>query len=360
MSDSLHILRRIRTEFDYKSYLELAVGVKYSGNGELRICCPNCGDQSYKCYVNDDKKYFNCFKCDFHSGNYDVFDMVSLIEDMPRAQAMLKLSREFVVTPLSWEEIIEQAKPMDVEEDYETTAPKITTLDAPPEGAVLLTDRTDPDQERFWEYLNVRGFTDAEIESVKTYCIPDERCYVFDANKKLRGNIGNRVLFPVYGGANKLVSWQARSIDGAMPKYFNAPDSDAGRTLWPFVPSRGSQCIVVEGIMDALAVRRHGFNSYATLGKKISIDQIDLLKNWGIKSVVMFWDKKDAKREMVKAIESLKLHFDEVLVPDLAKWPSDKDAGDTLAWEEGSEQMKDMLIHNLINVNSLEFVTWQM
>lgn len=357
----MSILRTIRTEFEYRDYVEATFSTKYSGNGELRICCPNCDDQKYKCYINDDKKYFNCFKCDFNTGNYDVFDFVALSEGITRAQATIKLVREHAPVAQSWEQIIAQASsPIFVDEDEPTEAPAIRTIDSLPDAAVLLTDKTDPDQARFWEYLNARGFTDAEVTSVKTHCIPDKACLVYDDNKKLRGNIGNRFLLPIYGGANKLVGWVARSIDGTAPKYFNAPDSDASRTLWPFVPSRGTQCIIVEGIIDALAVRRHGFNTYATLGKKISLDQMDLLKTWNIKSVVLFWDKKDAKREMLKAIETLKLHFDEVLVPDLSKWPTDKDAGDTLAWEEGHELMKDMLVHDLINVDSLEFVTWQM
>ena len=360
MADNLRILRKVRTEFDFKSYLEEHLSIKYAGNGEMRICCPSCGDQKYKCYVNDDKKFFNCFKCDFTSGNYDVFDFVAVVEGITRSQAMLRLAREYTTTAKSWEELAAETGSHYVDED-ETSAPSpIKTLDSLPESAILMTDKEDPEQERFWTYLTDRGFTDAEIRAVKAHCIPGERCYVFDENKKLRGNIGNRILFPIYGGANKLVGWTARAIDGAAPKYFNAPDSEANRTVWPFVPPIGSKCVIVEGILDALAVRRTGFSSYATLGKKISVDQIYLLKEWGITSVILFWDKKDAKREMLKAIESLKLHFDEVLVPDLSNWPNDKDAGDTLGWSEGQELMQAMLMQNVINVNSLEFVTWQM
>jgi hypothetical protein len=79
-----------------------------------------------------------------------------------------------------------------------------------------------------------------------------------------------------------------------------------------------------------------------------------------VTEVVLFWDKKDAKKEMLKAIETLKLHFDDVLVPDFSEWPADKDSGDTLNWEEGALLLKDMLTNRLIDVNSLEFATWQL
>jgi hypothetical protein len=99
-------------------------------------------------------------------------------------------------------------------------------------------------------------------------------------------------------------------------------------------------------------------SAYATLGKKISYDQIALLKSWNITSVVLFWDKKDAKREMLSAIESLKLHFDEILVPDFTDWPADKDSGDTLNWEAGAVLLNDILTNKLISVDSLEFSVW--
>lgn len=359
MADN-RVLRHIRTEFDYRSYLEATVPVRYSGNGELRINCPICYDEKFKCYVNDDKKYFNCFKCDFHTGNYDVFDLVASIEGLTRSQAMLRLSREYTQVAKTWEQIIASSRSIDVEEDSPSEPSVIRTIDSLPREAVPLSDKNDPDQARFWDYLLSRGFTEKEVSDVKAHCVPIKKCYIFDDNKRLRANIGNRILLPIYGGANKLVSWTARSIDGAEPKYLNAPDSEATRTVWPYVPARGPQAVLVEGQIDALAIRRGGFNTYATLGKKISYDQIDLLKQWGIMSVILFWDKKDAKKEMVKAIDTLKLHFDEVLVPDFEKWPSSIDAGDTLGMENGVELLRDLLVNNTINVNSLEFAKWQM
>lgn len=360
MASNLRILRKIRTEFDYKDYCESNFQVKYSGNGELRINCPKCTDLKFKCYVNDEKKYFNCFKCDFNSGSNDVFDFVAAAEGITRGASMMKLAREYSETAPSWQHIIDQCKEVHVEEDEPMINSSIRTLHNMPAGSKPLDDPNDPVQKRFWDYLLERGFTAEEVTATKAHYVGQESLKIHDRQKRLRGDIGNRVLFPVYGGDHKLVSWLGRSVDGSPPKYFNAPDSEASRTLWPFVPCSGSRAVIVEGLIDALAVRRHGMNAYATLGKKISFDQITLLKSWNITSVVLFWDKKDAKREMLKAIETLKLHFDEILVPDFSDWPADKDSGDTLNWEEGSALLNDMLTNHLINVDSLEFATWNL
>lgn len=359
MASNLRILRKIRTDFDYQDYVEANFSVKYSGNGELRINCPKCGDLKWKCYVNDEKKYFNCFKCDFNSGNADVFDFVALTEDITRGAAMMKLAREYSETAPSWQHIVEQCKVLEIEEDEPNAPVHIRTIRNMPAGSKPMTDPSVESEAHFWEYLLRRGFTQEEVVATKAHYVEKKVLKVYDRERRLRGDIGNRVLFPVYGGDNKLVSWLGRSVAGEIPKYFNAPDSEASRTLWPYVPSSGNRAFVVEGLIDALAVRRHGLSSYATLGKKISYDQIALLKSWKVTSVVLFWDKKDAKREMLKAIETLKVHFDEVLVPDFSNWPSDKDSGDTLGWEEGSLMLKEMLTNGLIDVNSLEFATWQ-
>lgn len=360
MAGNIRILRKVRTDFDYTDYVEENFSVKYSGNGELRINCPSCDDTKFKCYINDEKKYFNCFKCDFNSGNKDVFDFVAATEGITRGASMMKLCRQYSETAPSWQHIVEQCKVLDVDEDEPNTPSDLRTLNTMPYGSMPMTDPLEAEQLRFWQYLRARGFTDGEIRDTKAHCVPKEELKLYDRERRLRGDIGNRILFPVYGGDHKLISWLGRSIDGSLPKYFNAPDSEASRTLWPFVPCRGNRAFVVEGLIDALAVRRHGLSSYATLGKKISYDQIALLKAWNVTSVVLFWDKKDAKRDMLKAVETLKLHFDEVLVPDFSSWPADKDSGDTLNWEEGSLLLKDMLTNHLIDVNSMEFAVWQL
>lgn len=359
MSTNNRTMRKVRKEFDYLSYVEATLPVKHTGGAEIRICCPNCGEQSFKCYVNDDKKHFYCFKCDFNNGNYDVFDFVAISEGIPRGQAIMRLTREHAETAKTWQEIIDNAGSIEVDDDDPVLSTSVEYLPSLPAGAVPLAFETREEHRVFWEYLFSRGFTAQEVLDTKAHCFPDERVLFFDDKKKLKGNLGSRILFPVYGGLHKLVSWQARSIDGTEPKYFNAPGSDIASTLWPFVPSAKQRVVLVEGILDALAIRRLKLSSYATFGKKLSYGQINLLKDWGINSIVLFWDKKDAKKEMLRAIETLKMHFDEVLVPDLAMWPDDKDAGDTLAWEEGASLMHEMLADNLIDVNSLEFALWK-
>ena len=89
------VLRKIRKNFDYRTYCELHFSVKYVPNGEIRVSCPNCDDYRNKLYVNDEKKLFQCFKCGFSNRDHDVFDLVAKTENIPRGEAILKLLHEY-------------------------------------------------------------------------------------------------------------------------------------------------------------------------------------------------------------------------------------------------------------------------
>lgn len=45
------------------SPVDLGSGPKPAGNGEVRYCCPLCGDQKYHLYANPVKGVWHCFRC---------------------------------------------------------------------------------------------------------------------------------------------------------------------------------------------------------------------------------------------------------------------------------------------------------
>jgi len=358
---NLRILRKIRKEFDYDAYIQLNYDtVKTTSKGELRICCPKCGEQKHKCYVNDDRKLFNCYKCDFNSGNYDVFDFVAWTEDIPKGKAMMRLAREFApVTPLTIEEIIEHANnsTLDVEEDEPNY--EIQSIDCLPKDALPL-ELGVPSQHKFWEYLLSRGLTEKEILTSKAHYVWKQQVIVHNHAGDVVGDIGRRILFPVYGPNGMLVSWVGRSTDHKEPKYLNCPDSQVNRTLWPFVPPHTGSVVLVEGIIDCIAVRRLGapYSTYCTFGKKLNQWQMNHLKNWGVSEVVLFWDI-DAKKEVVRQVEDLKMQFDDVYIANFLEWPDPKmDAGKTMEVSDGLLYI-EQAVCNPVDVNSIDYVRWQ-
>lgn len=366
----LRILRKIRKEFDYEAYCEENFTIKRTARSdEVRICCPHCGESKYKCYVNNEKKLFNCYKCDFNSGNYDVFDFVSMTEDVPRGKVILRLANEFApTTPLTIEEIIKKAQQThyDVEEDEPGATSEIKTIDHLPKEAFPLTDPSNPRESKFWDYLlNARGMTQAEVLAAKVHYVSQTRVPIYKVNgvgeTKYVGDIGRRVIFPVYAPGGKLVSWLSRPIrdDYDGPKYVNCPDSEINRTVWPVVAPHTDIAVITEGIIDAMSVRRLGspFSAYCTFGKSISYDQIQILKGMGVKTVILFWDPEE-RRDMARALEDLKMQFDELYVPRFDEWPEGKDPGDMMTYEDGDICLEKALV-DPIDVQSTEYIAWR-
>ena len=168
----------------------------------------------------------------------------------------------------------------------------------------------------------------------------------------------NRVLWPIYGGNNQLVSWIARTYDPKVKerKYINCPKSELAKTLWPYIPPRTHEVVLVEGILDCLAVRRLGFDCYATFGKHTSREQRDLLLKWEIQEITLCYDK-DAKGDMLSLIKDLRLNF--ALFVPRGFLTGDADPGDSLK----DVSLRDELVSNLsnaISVDSTDFVRWEL
>ena len=186
-----------------------------------------------------------------------------------------------------------------------------------PKGCIPLRDAQAVVESPFWEYLYSRGLSDAEIRGMETHCIPLTRCQLMGDDGSYRGDLGRRVVWPVREPTTKkLVSWISRTIKSnytRSDKYLNCPDSDLSKVVWPPTPPTNGVAVVVEGLIDAVALRRAGWFAYASFGKKISTEQFRTLKSWGVTELVIFFDKKDAKKEMLKTAEEAKMYFSKVL-----------------------------------------------
>ncbi len=330
--------------FDWRAYVESKYLYK-EARDELRINCPSCGDDDFKCYVNPLKGVFHCFKCSFSSKKYDLFDFVSKTEHIPRSVAVIRLINEY--TPTMPTDITGTLSNLLYESKVEMPTHDIRTIASLPKNCSLLTDQTS----RYAVYLLDRGLTWEEIQQMQTHFCDDEASALYQ-----------RVVWPVYGKSKDLVSWASRTIDlgykGKM-KYLNCPDTDISKTLWPFVSPRGTMVVLCEGILDCMAVRRLGFDAYCAFGKKLSEAQRTLLLHWRVSEVVFLWDP-DAKKDMIQATKEHRSFFRRVYVPDYRFWDDqlskDVDAGDALKDEKVAKVLHETLSQHLVDVDSANLV----
>ncbi len=332
--------------FDWREYIESNFTYKPTDRGaELRVCCPACLESKYKCYVNPEKRVFNCFKCEFSSRTSDVFDFVAKTESLTRNQAVLRLFQQYKdFTAENVEFGVDKPKPSKV-------ALRVVSL--PKNTHSIFVGNTVREMgQPYLDYLVSRGFTPLEVKQASTlFCVkspPDDE-----------DDVSKRVVWPVYSGDGVLVSWVSRDItDKHYLKYKNAKNSDISKALWPNVSPKTTSAVIVEGIPDCMALRRLGYDAYCTFGKKISEAQVELLQAWGITEVILFWDKKDAKKQMQLAAEYLTSRFT-TYVADLRDWPANKDAGNYLSDQTlGPAIVK--AITDSIHPESVDYIDWIM
>jgi len=304
-------------------------------------------------YVNIDKRYFICFKCETSNRKADVFDFISETEGLTRGQSIKQCILNYSEVCPSADEIAEALEEKEHDEEEEDNT-DIKVIESLPSYAQKLS-RTD--ENPAISYLLERGLTVTDIEDMQTHHIPNGN-FPLKVGEKFYGNMQNRVLWPIYGGNNKLVSWIARSFDPRVSerKYINCPKSELAKTFWPYVPPRTQEVVLVEGILDCLAVRRLGFDCYATFGKHTSREQISLLIEWEVQEITLCYDY-DAKKDMLGLIDDLKLNF-ALFVPQTVL-PGDADAGDTLKDEGLRDQLLSSLT-NAIQVDTTDFLKWEM
>lgn len=353
-------LRQIKKSFEYIKYFDQA-GIHYQTTNspdEVRICCPICQENDYKVYVNDVKKYYHCKKCSAGEfGNGDVYTLIAAFEDSSIGQVIHRLLAEYrEVTPDDFEF-------EDLEEETTSEVEKPSYLDIKLiEGLPSCAKRIDDNAEAspYLQYLLDRGLTQEEVFSMQSYYI--NYGIVTKADGK-EINISKRVLWPVWSEVG-LTSWLARSIikdlPNHKPKVINSPGSDMAKCFWPHLPRavHSDTVIVVEGILDAVAVRRTETPTVCSFGKKLSPTQMDLLAFWGYEKVIIWFDP-GAMPEAISAAEKLRLRFKDVLIADNLDWPSGQDAGDMLKHPNGTDILKETLAKSVSINNQLEYDKWK-
>lgn len=112
----------------------------------------------------------------------------------------------------------------------------------------------------------------------------------------------NRITFPIYTHAGRLVGFGGRTISGNPAKYVNSPQSavfDKSTLFYGYHLAKReiftkNQIIITEGYMDVIMLQKAGFgNVVAVLGTALTTKHLPLLKRGEI-SVILCFDGDDA------------------------------------------------------------------
>lgn len=124
-----------------------------------------------------------------------------------------------------------------------------------------------------------------------------------------RGKYAGRLIIPYIEEDGEWVYFQARALDPyQVPKYLN-PGRSSGvlsrNVILPFEVNDTFNVYVTEGPLDALTLRRNGFNATCTNGSNPSRSQVEMIYAQG-GAVVVAYDNDEAGREGIEKFDKIR------------------------------------------------------
>lgn len=286
--------------FDVESYTEATVGVRSRSTGqrgqtELICDCPWCEGKS-KLYINAASGQWTCYKCSDGGG---LVKLVELLEGLNRTQA---------------ERFVRKGSYPKPAQTVAELAERVSAVSTPTTGADMeLPPEFIPCYDpvvgwRMPAYLRQRVRARTAAAYRLGFCT--------------EGRYGGRVICPVHVHG-ELVTFQGRAMSDAVhPKYLGPPAARAG-ALYGFDEAVGGEVVtVVEGPFDVMGCYQAGVPAVGLMGKEPSSAAAILLRNAGVKRVVVLLDP-EARKEAHKTAAV----FGEILTATVASLPPGCDPG---------------------------------
>jgi DNA primase len=158
----------------------------------------------------------------------------------------------------------------------------------------------------------------------------------------------DRIMFPIFSTAGRVVAFGARSLGDGEPKYLNSPEGPLyhkGRVLYGLYQARAAirerrQVLVVEGYADVLGVQRGGIrNVVATCGTALTAEHAQILARSAPEVVLVFDGDAAGVRAALKGFETLLPSGARVRAAAL---PEGRDP-DEIVRDEGAERFTALL-----------------
>lgn len=259
---------------------------------EWNADCPFCGKEKHF-YLNSKTGLWNCKRCgefgnwfQFRKKTKSGFTNLSEIEKEEKNEI-----RKNNKLPLIFEK--EEENKLDTillqqQQEKEFVYKKPPTISLP-DTFIKITKNKTPDA---FNYILKRGYDESIIEK-------------YNLMYGTVGNFFNRIIIPVYLNG-KLKGYLGRwiEIEGYKPKrkYRNSYGTDFSKLLGNYDLLKEKQRVVIcEGAFSSYRVAK---NSVFSFGKKLSKEQIYLLKKKRPKEILLFFDS-DAQVEIINIAEKL-------------------------------------------------------
>lgn len=271
--------------FDFSAYLYGRLdNPRRSSGAEVVADCPWCSKSGHL-YANTETGAFICFKCNDEnpSKGKTIYGLIAKLEGLSIAQAKAMVFRQVFkferrrsaeAEPAKLSERLRSIK------GVEAFAEKSEPINIPPPKEMIPV--WDGKKWRVPKYMTGRGFT---REAMATF-----RMGFANRGGILRG----RIVMPFECPNGRSFTARATRTDQE-PRYYNPPDSGAGRLLygWEQSAREDSELVIVEGPLDAVRLWQNGIGAVALLGKALKDEQLLLIARLRLTGVTVMLDPEE-------------------------------------------------------------------
>jgi DNA primase len=308
------VKERIREGVDLAELVGETVALKPAGRERLKGLCPFHAEKTPSFHVHTGRGFYYCFGC---GAKGDLFDFVMQTQGVDFAEALQLLGRRAGIE-------VEQVRPgssggrrRDLTRVNELAEHWFRSNLAGGGGAEAL------------DYLHARGLSHESIETWGLGWAPDGwdgllrhaltegvrdddllAAGLVSENESGRryDRFRSRVVFPIRDRLGRVVGFAGRVLDDGVPKYLNTPETelfDKGSLLYGLDRARAeirarSECLVVEGYMDVIALHQSGFpHAVAALGATLTEAQAQELSRLDVSRLLLAFDADEAGQRAV-------------------------------------------------------------
>ncbi len=327
------------------------VGLRQAGKNYIGLC-PFHNEKSPSFTVSPERQLFHCFGC---KKGGDIITFWMSYHNMGYMEAINDLARKYKVPVAIFENGHQGQKGLD-----EYGLLKATNERAMKFFAKKLRENREP-----LEYLMARGLPREIIQQFSLGYATEEWKALSNHLKEqgleeaglragllAKGKDGeyydrfrDRIMFPLYDTRGDVVGFGGRTVHGGNrePKYLNTPETrlfQKRRYLYGLYQALShirntGRAIVVEGYMDALALRARNINEVvATLGTSLTQEHMKVIRNWAKELLVVFDGDSSGRKASLRI---LPLALNENMLVKIVSLPEGHDP-DTFLKEFGVER----------------------
>jgi len=334
--DYQKLLEEIKSKIDIVNFISEYINLSKTGQN-YRALCPFHPEKTPSFFVSPSKQIFHCFGC---GKGGDVLSFLMEYEKLSFIEALsilaTKAGIEFQINKSS---------------TYSISKDKLYRIY---EIATEIYSKKLSESQIAQKYLTERGINQESIEIFKIGYAPEEKDFLYQQLKKLgldekiiktSGLVSNfmdffrnRIIIPIHDLTGRIVAFGGRLIEqeSTLPKYINSTDTPIFKKgnsifgLWQakqYIRQKG-YAILMEGYLDVILSHQYGFkNSVAPLGTALTQEQLNKLKNFTNKVVIVFDSDEAGIQATEKILQTL---FHKGFIVKIARLPDRQDPASIL------------------------------